>query len=169
MDATTTAAVQQLLSFRLGRETFAIDVTKAREILDFIPPTKVPQTPKFMLGVINLRGSVVPVVDLRRKFGLPEAAPTRESCIIIVDVTVDGQLATIGAVADSVKEVLELGIEQVEPPPRLGIDLRIDFIKGIANLDSGFLILLDIDQIFSAEEIGLETGELGEQAMVASA
>ena len=118
-----------------------------------------PQTPAFMLGVINLRGSVVPVIDLRLKFGLPAAPRTRESCIIVLDVLVEGQLATVGALADSVEEVLELQQSQIEPPPRLGTQLKAEFIKGLGNLDGCFLILLEIDRVFSVAEVelGLET------------
>jgi purine-binding chemotaxis protein CheW len=146
---------KQYLTFRLGEETFAVDVTKAREILDFTLPTRVPQTPGYMLGVINLRGSVVPVVDLRLKFGLAATATTRDTCIIVLEINADGEATTVGAVADSVEEVLELDAEQIEPPPRIGTRLKTEFIRGMGNHDGRFLIILDIDRVFSVDELSL--------------
>jgi purine-binding chemotaxis protein CheW len=146
---------RQYLTFRLGEETFAVDVTKAREILDFTLPTRVPQTPGYMLGVINLRGSVVPVVDLRLKFGLAATATTRDTCIIVLEINADGEATTVGAVADSVEEVLELDAEQIEPPPRIGTRLKTEFIRGMGNHDGRFLIILDIDRVFSVDELSL--------------
>src|SRR5512136_496350 len=98
----------QFLTFKLGEEIFALDITKVREVLDFTSVTKVPRTPEFMRGVINLRGSVVPVVDLRLKFGMSRTENTVNTCIIIVEVTVDGEMIVLGALADSVQEVLDL-------------------------------------------------------------
>jgi purine-binding chemotaxis protein CheW len=146
---------RQYLTFRLGEETFAVDVTKAREILDFTLPTRVPQTPGYMLGVINLRGSVVPVVDLRLKFGLAATATTRDTCIIVLEINADGEATTVGAVADSVEEVLELDAGQIEPPPRIGTRLKTEFIRGMGNHDGRFLIILDIDRVFSVDELSL--------------
>jgi purine-binding chemotaxis protein CheW len=159
----TANITRQYLTFRLGEETFAVDVTKAREILDFAPPTRVPQTPGYMLGVINLRGSVVPVVDLRTKFGLAATATTRDTCIIVLEITADGESTIVGAVADSVQEVLELDAEQIEPPPRIGTRLKTEFIRGMGNHDDRFLILLDIDRVFSTDELSLVQG-VGEGA-----
>ncbi|HXV21977.1 MAG TPA: chemotaxis protein CheW [Desulfuromonadales bacterium] len=164
----TANMTRQYLTFRLGEETFAVDVTKAREVLDFIPPTRVPQTPGYMLGVINLRGSVVPVVDLRLKFGLAATATTRDTCIIVLEITADGEATIVGAVADSVQEVLELEAEQIEPPPRIGTRLKTEFIRGMGNHDGRFLILLDIDRVFSTDELSLVQG-VGEGAAAVSA
>jgi purine-binding chemotaxis protein CheW len=157
----------QLLTFRLGEEVFAVDVAKAREVLDFAAPTRVPQTPRFMLGVINLRGSVVPVVDLRLKFGLPEADRTRDTCIVVLEVEVDGERTVVGAVADSVQEVMELESERIEPPPRIGTRLKTEFIRGMGNHGDRLLILLDIDRIFSSEELSL-VQEAGEAAALSA-
>ena len=143
----------QCLTFRLGEEVFGIDVTKAKEVLDCTTITQVPQMPEFMLGVINLRGSVVPVIDLRLKFGLSAAVKTVNTCIIVVEVDFDGEALTIGAVADSVQEVLELDADKIEPPPRIGTRLKTDFIRGMGSYGERFLILLDIDRVFSAEEL----------------
>lgn len=146
-------ATTPCLSFGLGKETFAIDVVKAREILDVVSITRVPQTPEFMLGVINLRGSVVPVIDLRLKFGLPGTETTRDSCIIVVEVEIDGETTVVGILTDTVKEVMELPQDRIEPPPRIGTRLKTEFIKGMGNLDGEFLIILNIDRIFSSDEL----------------
>jgi purine-binding chemotaxis protein CheW len=158
----------QYLTFRLGEEVFAVDVAKTREVLDLTAVTRVPGTPRFMLGVINLRGGVVPVIDLRLKFGMAAAQQTRETCIIVLDITLDGETTIIGAVADSVREVLDLDSSQIEPPPRIGTRLKTEFIRGMGRIDeSRFLILLDIDRVFSSEELALvqAAGEEAAEAM----
>lgn len=147
----------QYLTFRLDGEIFALDIGKVREVLDFTSVTKVPQTPEFMRGVINLRGSVVPVIDLRLKFGLEATPQTVNTCIIITEIALDGETTVLGALADSVQEVLELEPEQIEPAPRLGTRLRTEFIRGMGKRDEQFLIILDIDQVFSSEELALVT------------
>lgn len=146
---------KQYLTFNLGEESFAVDVIKAQEVLDYVAPTRVPQTPRFMLGVINLRGSVVPVVDLRQKFGMPQAERSRDTCIIVMDITVDGETTVVGTLVDSVQEVLDLGEDQIEPPPRIGTKLKTEFIKGMGNHNGAFLIVLDIDRVFSTDELML--------------
>ncbi len=143
----------QYLTYKLNEEIFAIDISKVREVLDFSAITKVPQTPDFMRGVINLRGSVVPVVDLRRKFGMTETERTVNTCIIIVEISVDNERTILGALADSVQEVIDLEPEQIESAPRIGMRLKTDFIKGMGKRDSQFVIILDIDKVFSAEEL----------------
>lgn len=148
----------QFLTFTLAEDVFAIDVTMAREILDVCDVTRVPQTPDYMMGVINLRGSVVPVIDMRLKFGMDHVEQTRESCIVVVEVDVDGESVVVGALADSVREVLDLEPSQIEPPPRIGTRLNTEFIKGMGNLDDRFVIILDINKVFSAEELALVQG-----------
>lgn len=148
----------QYLTFTLAEDIFAIDVTMAREILDVCDVTRVPQTPDYMLGVINLRGSVVPVIDMRLKFGMDHVERTRDSCIVVVEVDVDGESVVVGALADSVREVLDLEPSQIEPPPRIGTRLNTEFIKGMGNLDDRFVIILDINRVFSAEELALVQG-----------
>lgn len=146
---------QQILAFRLGKEVYAAEVIKAREVLDYTVITRIPQTPPYMLGVINLRSSVVPVIDLRLKFGMPAAERTRDTCIIVLEVAhADGTL-TVGALVDSVEEVLEITPAQIEPAPRLGTRLKTSFIRGMVTLENSFLIFLDIDQIFSGEDLDL--------------
>jgi purine-binding chemotaxis protein CheW len=120
--------------------------------------TRVPQAPDYMLGVINLRGSVVPVIDMRRKFGMPEAESTRDTCIVVVDVEVDGDSVIVGALVDSVREVLDLTPEQIEPPPRMGTQLKTELILGMGSLGDRFVVLLDIDRVFSADELALAQG-----------
>jgi len=161
MNAVSESTTIQCLSFRLDEELFAVDVTRTREVLDFTSVTRVPQTPRYMLGVINLRGSVVPVIDLRLKFGLPEIERSRETCIVVLEVELDGERTVVGAVADSVQEVMELDAGRIEPPPRLGTRLRTEFIRGMGNHGDRLLILLDIDRIFSSDELSLvqEAGE----------
>jgi purine-binding chemotaxis protein CheW len=148
-----TGTATQYLTFRLGEEVFALDISEVREVLDYTTVTKVPQTPDYMRGVINLRGSVVPVVDMRLKFGMPAAEQTVNTCIIIVEIAVDGESTIIGAIADSVREVLELEAEQIEPPPRIGMKLNTEFIHGMGKHNEQFIIILDIDRVFSLDEL----------------
>lgn len=146
---------QQYVTFRLGDELFGVEVNRTREILSLTSVTKVPQTPNFMLGVINLRGQVVPVIDMRLKMGLEAKAETEETCIIVVEVDVDGEAITVGALADAVREVLEVRIDQIEPPPKLGTRLNTEFINGMGKVDEQFMILLNIDKIFNSDELAL--------------
>jgi len=145
----------QYLTFKLDDEVYALDITKVREVLDVTTITKVPRTPEFMRGVINLRGSVVPVVDLRLKFGMKKTEKTVNTCINIVEVTVDGDTIILGALADSVQEVVELGSDNVEPAPKIGTRLRTEFIKGMARQNDRFIIILDIDKVFSLDELAM--------------
>lgn len=143
----------QYLTFRLEEEVFALDISQVREVLDFTAITKVPRTPEFMRGVINLRGSVVPVVDMRLKFGMSRTEQTLSTCIIIVEINIEGERLILGALADSVQEVIELGPGQIEPAPRIGTRLDTEFIKGMGKRDEQFIIILDIDRIFSMDEL----------------
>jgi purine-binding chemotaxis protein CheW len=153
MSAVEGAEITQYLTFKLGDEVFALDIDKVREVLDFTTLTRVPKMPAFVRGVINLRGSVVPVADLRLKFGMPGTEKTANTCVIITEVTVDGETAVLGALADSVQEVLELEQDSIEPPPKIGTMLRTEFIKGMGRRNERFIIILDIDKVFSAEEL----------------
>jgi len=145
----------QYLTFRLAEEVYALDIAKVREVLDFTEATKVPRTPEFMRGVINLRGSVVPVVDLRLKFGMSATEKTVNTCVIITEVTVDNDTTVLGCLADSVQEVIDLEPGQIAPAPRIGTKLRTEFIQGMGKRDDRFVILLDVDMVFSAEELSL--------------
>ncbi len=143
----------QYLTFKLGDEVFALDITKVREVLDFTTVTKVPRTPEFMRGVINLRGSVVPVVDLRLKFGMSKTENGVNTCIIITEVTVDNDTTILGALSDSVQEVLDLEPGNIAPAPKIGTKLKTEFIKGMGKRDDRFIIILDIDKVFSTDEL----------------
>jgi purine-binding chemotaxis protein CheW len=143
----------QYLAFKLESEVFAFDISKVREVLEFDSVTKVPQTPDMMKGVINLRGSVVPVIDMRIKFGMGETKKTVNTVIIIIEIDLDGTLTMIGALVDSVQEVMDLDSDHIEPPPKIGTKLNTDFIKGMGKQDGQFLIILDIEKIFSSEEL----------------
>lgn len=145
----------QYLTFKLGEEVFALDVNVVREILDFTTITKVPQTPDFMRGVINLRGSVVPVVDMRLKFGMTATEKTVNTCIVVVEVSVGAERTVLGALVDSVQEVFELEAASIEPAPKIGTRLKTDFIKGMGKRDSQFIMILDIDKIFSGDELDM--------------
>lgn len=151
---------RQYLTFKLGNEVFATDVAKVREVLDLTAITAIPRTPPFMRGVINLRGSVVPVVDLRLCFEMTRTESTRNTCIVVVEVVLDNEATIIGALADSVEEVIDLEPEQIQPAPRIGAQIRTDFIKGMGKRDMQFIMILDIDRVFSAEEMaGLRAPE----------
>ena len=143
----------QYLTFKLGEEFFALDVAQVREVLDMTPITKVPQSADYMRGVINVRGSVVPVVDLRAKFGMSAAQQTVHTRIIVVEIALDGAMAVIGAQADSVHHVMEIALEHIEAPPKIGAKWRNDFIKGIGKASDAFIIILDIDRVFSFSEL----------------
>jgi purine-binding chemotaxis protein CheW len=153
MTAADTAEAIQHLTFKLDEEVFAVDISKIREVLEYTTVTKVPQTPDFMCGVINLRGGVVPVVDLRLKFGMSQAEKTVNTCIVIVEVTLDEESTVLGALVDSVQEVFELEPDQIEPAPKIGTRLNTAFIQGMGKRDNQFIIILDIDKVFSTDEL----------------
>lgn len=162
MTPTGIMETMQYLTFKLEDEVFALDITKVREVLDFTTITKVPRTPEFMRGVINLRGSVVPVVDLRLKFGMGRTEKTVNTCCIIVEVNVDKETTILGALADSVQEVMELAPDSIEPPPKIGTKLNTEFITGMGKQDGNFIIILDIDKVFSIGELALvQTAQSG--------
>lgn len=143
----------QYLSFHLEEELFAIDIGKVREVIEFTSVTKVPQTPGFMRGVINLRGGVVPVVDLKAKFGMEETEKTIDTCVIISEVSIGEDSVILGAMADSVDEVFDLNAEDVEPSPRIGTQLNTEFLNGMGKKDDEFILILNIDKVFSVDEL----------------
>jgi purine-binding chemotaxis protein CheW len=153
MSATGITETTQYLTFKLAEEVFAVDVANIREILDLTSVTKVPQAPEFMRGVINLRGSVVPVVDMRLKFGMSKAESTVNTCIIVMEMVLDSETTVIGALADSVREVLELQPEQIQPAPKIGTKSNTEFIKGMGKDNERFIIILDVDKVFTCEEL----------------
>lgn len=145
----------QYLTFELAQEIFALDIGSVREVLELTTITRIPRTPEFMRGVINLRGHAVPVVDMRLKFGLPRTEATVNTCIIIVEVLVEGEETVLGALVDSVREVYEMDPEVIEPAPRMGTSIDTRFIRGMGKQDANFVIILDIDKVFSADELAL--------------
>jgi purine-binding chemotaxis protein CheW len=167
MSVTSITDIRQYLTFQLSDEIFALDVSHVREILEFTTVTKVPKTPEYMRGVINLRGSVVPVLDMRLKFGMSMTEKTVNTCIIVVEVSFEGETSIIGALVDSVEEVFELEPGQIEPAPKIGVQLKTEFIKGMGKRDDRFIIILDIDKVFSSEELSV-AGGMGTQEQEAA-
>ena len=155
MSTAEIAVLTQYLTFKLGEEVFAVDVAQVQEVLEITEITRIPRTPGFIPGVINVRGSVVPIVDMRVKFGMPEAERTVDTCIIVTEVMPGSETIVLGALVDSVQEVIELEPEQIEPPPKIGIHLNTEFIKGMGKRDDRFIIMLDIDKVFSTAELSL--------------
>ncbi len=153
MDTDRVTEVVQYLTFKLDKEVFAINISNIREVLEFNTITRVPRTPDFMCGVMNLRGSVVPVIDLRIKFGIETAERTVDTCIIIIEITLEGEMTLIGALVDSVQEVSEFESSQIEPAPRIGARLNTEFIDGMGKRDNEFIMILDMDRVFSSEEL----------------
>jgi len=141
------------LTFTLAEEEYGIGILKIKEIIGMMPITPVPQTPEFVKGVINLRGKVIPVVDLRLRFGMEEIGYTERTCIIVVEITGETGTVQTGIVVDSVSEVMNIKGADIEDSPSFGTNLDTDYILGMAKMEGGVKILLDIDQVLSAEEI----------------
>lgn len=157
---------RQFLSFHLAGEEYAIEIFRVREIIEYGVVTHVPMTPPWIRGVINLRGGVVPVLDLAVRFGLPVAEVTPRTCIVIVEAALGGIETPMGIVADSVSQVMELRTGDIEPPPPFGARIRLEFLLGMARTDKKFALLLDIDRILSSDELLTlaETTETGQEA-----
>ncbi|MCD6327754.1 purine-binding chemotaxis protein CheW [bacterium] len=135
------------LTFKLAEEEYGLEILKVREIMGLMPVTRVPQTPAFVRGVINLRGKVIPVVDLRMKFGMQSIEDTEETCIIVVDVTRKGQVTNMGIVVDRVEEVLDISGNDIEDTPSLGAGVNTDFILGMGKVGDKVKMLLDINRV----------------------
>lgn len=143
----------QYLTFMLGSEIFALDIRSVREIIQYCPMNSVPLMPQFVRGVINLRGAVVPVIDLQARFGRPAATVGKKTCIVIFDCQREGERVELGLLVDSVSEVLDIAPEAIEPPPNFGTSVRRDFIRGMGKLDRRFVIILEPDKAFDVEEM----------------
>lgn len=169
-DGVTTG--NQFLSFVLDKELYALDISKVREVLEFQDITKIPRTPDYFKGIINLRGQAVPVVDLRLKFGMSKTEQTVDTCIIIVEVAWDGDEMILGALADSVREVFELAPENIDPAPKMGTHVKADYIQGMGKFDNRFIMILDVDKVFSGAELTMVKeigeGETPEERLVAA-
>ncbi|WP_420474663.1 chemotaxis protein CheW [Noviherbaspirillum sp. ST9] len=148
------AEQKQYLTFMLGGEMFAIGILGIKEIIEYAGLTEVPMMPECIRGVINLRGAVVPVLDLSVRFGKPSTAVTKRTCIVIVEVESDDGRQDMGIVVDAVNAVLEIPASEIEPPPTFGAKIRTDFIEGMGKVQGKFVILLNVDQVLSNEEIG---------------
>ena len=154
-DTETTVEEHQFLTFALRKEMFAIGILSIKEILEYGQLTPVPMMPAFIRGVINLRGAVVPVVDLSARFGNNQSEVTKRSCIVIIEVTNEENKQDIGVVVDSVYEVLEIAASEIEPAPTFGAKIRADFISGMGKIDGSFVIILDVDKVLSADELSV--------------
>jgi len=149
----------QYLTFMLGGETFAIGILGIKEIIEYGNLTVVPMMPAFVRGVINLRGAVVPVVDLSARFGRQNSGTTRRSCVVIIEAnTQDSQAQDIGLLVDTVCAVLEIPAAEIEPPPSFGARVRADFISGMAKVEGKFVIVLDVDNVLSIDEMSRLAG-----------
>jgi purine-binding chemotaxis protein CheW len=154
--------VKQYLTFALATEMFAVETLSVKEIIEYGQLTNVPMMPGFIRGVINLRGAVVPVIDLGARFGRAETQVTRRTCIVIVEVPNEEGRQDIGVVVDSVSEVLEIPAAEIEPAPTFGTRIRSDFIAGMGKVNGRFVILLDVGRVLSVDEIATLT-EVGER------
>ena len=143
----------QYLTFLAGKETFAIGILDVKEIIEVSNMTNVPMTPDHIHGVINLRGSVVPVIDLSSRLGGCTSALTKRSCIILVEVELEHEYHSIGMLVDEVNEILEINQDHIQPPPNFGTDIRTDFIQAMGRVDSEFIVLLAINNVLSVEEL----------------
>lgn len=143
---------RQYLSFTLAGGDYAVGILQVKEILQYDTVTRVPSVPASVRGVINLRGSVVPVIDLAVKFGLAPMPVTNRTCVLIVEAQLESERAVMGVLADSVREVLELGSADIEAPPTFGTAVKVEFITGMAKVGKGFVLLLDLDKVISAKE-----------------
>ena len=143
------------MTFKLGDELFALDVAQVREVLEIPLITKVPTSPEYMRGVVNLRGKATPVVDLRLRFGLPKTTETVHTRIIVMELDLDGEATVLGGIADSVHEVIEIDPANINPPPRIAMRWRTDFILGIGKRGDDFIIILDVNAVFSSDEQAL--------------
>jgi purine-binding chemotaxis protein CheW len=143
----------QYLTFGIGTEEYALGILRVREILQYGAVTRVPRTPAWVRGVINLRGSVVPVLDLAVKFGLPPSPISRSTCIVITEVVLEGESVVLGVVADEVSQVVDLPPDAVMPPPSFGTRVRVDYLRGMGRVGERLVLLLDADKMLSADEV----------------
>jgi len=171
--STQAVAVQkeedQFLTFVLGAEMFAIDILGIKEIIEYGNLTTVPMMPDFIRGVINLRGAVVPVVDLSARFGRDTSPVTRRTCIVIIEADSAGERHDIGVVVDAVSEVLEIPESEIEPPPSFGANIRADFISGMGKVKDKFVIILNANKVLSVDEMATlsKVGAKGAEALAA--
>lgn len=147
------AVQQQFLTFLLAAEEYGINIQRVKEIIEYTAITKVPKVPVWIRGVINLRGNVVPVVDLAARFGIEESAVTKTSCIVIVEAEQDTERTVMGVIADAVNHVIDLAPEDIEEPPSFGTRVRLDYLLGMGKLGKKFALLLNVDKVLSTAEL----------------
>ncbi|WP_275357225.1 chemotaxis protein CheW [Methylophilus sp. YYY-1] len=151
--------MQQYLTFVLGREVFAINILNVKEIIEYGQLTEVPKMPAFIRGVINLRGAVVPVIDMAARFDKPTAEITRKTCIVIIEVAHATGTQVVGMMVDAVNEVVDIEAGNIEPAPSFGANIRADFIAGMGKIEGKFIILLNVNKVLSVDEVSsLATG-----------
>jgi purine-binding chemotaxis protein CheW len=154
MEAEVKTKITSYLTFKLGEEIFAANVSKVLNILELTEITKVPQAPEYMKGVINLRGEVLPLVDVKVKFGMEPTEFTTNTCILVLDLEHNGEKFHLGTLVDSVQEVLEISDDQLKAPPAIGTRYKSEFIEGVHEYnDEKFIMILNMDLIFSSDEI----------------
>jgi purine-binding chemotaxis protein CheW len=147
------SGVQQYLTFMLGREVFALNILNVKEIIEYGQLTEVPKMPGFIRGVINLRGAVVPVIDMAARFDKPTADITRKTCIVIIEVTHAEGTQVLGMMVDAVNEVVDIEAGNIEPAPSFGANIRADFIEGMGKITGKFIILLNVNKVLSVDEV----------------
>lgn len=153
MRSAGSSKTEQYLTFRLGKEIYALDVAAARQIVEFSLITQIPKTPKWIRGVINLRGTVVPVLDLKLKFEMGATERTVNTCIIIIEFSLDSELFIVGILTDAVQEVFELDTSQIEPPPKFGTKVSTEYLRGMGRRGDQLFIILDAQRIFAGREL----------------
>ena len=151
----TVSRTHQFLTFRLGAEVYAIDVASTREVIDFANITPLPKTPEWIRGVVNLRGNVIPVLDLKLRLGIGVTERTKNTCILILELLLEGEPLVLGIVADAVQEVLEIDAAQIAPPPRPTAKASTAYIRGMGRRAEGMLIILDVDRVFGSSQVDL--------------
>jgi purine-binding chemotaxis protein CheW len=149
----TSTELNQFFGFFVAGEEYAIGILRVKEIREYETVTRVPKTPPWIRGVMNLRGSVVPVVDLAVKFGLPETAITKRTCIVVVEVDLDDERTVMGVMADAVSQVLDLGPDDIKPAPAFGTRVNVDYLVGMGQVGAKFILVLDIDKVLSTSEL----------------
>ncbi len=156
MTPTEVASADKYLTFSLGSELYGLEILRVSEIVGMLPVTRVPRLPEYVAGVVNLRGRIIPVVDIRLAFGLADASITERTCIIVVSVTREGgTMTTLGIIVDEVSDVLSLPDEAIEATPEFGTEVDTSFIKGVGRADERVVLLLDIDRVLSGAQLSV--------------
>ncbi len=153
MEKSNESVQGQYLTFTLDKEIFALDISRTREVLEVTAISEIPRTPDFMRGVTNLRGHAVAVVDMRLKLGMSQTEETVDTCIIIMEIWCDNEMLVLGALVDSVREVVEISADNIEPAPKMGTAVKADYIQGMGYQNEQFIILVDMDAVFSDKDL----------------